>query len=56
MILYLALRLRKLAVVYWFKKPENVELQETQDIIVNTQHGVEVARILRITETRPPWV
>ena len=53
MILYLALRLRKLAVVYWFKKPENVELQETQDIIVNTQHGVEVARILRITETRP---
>lgn len=50
---YLALRLRKLSVVYWFKKPEDVELQETQDIIVNTQHGVEVARVLRITETRP---
>lgn len=53
MIKYLALRLRKLSVVYWLKKPEDVELQETQDIIVNTQHGVEVARVLRITETRP---
>ncbi len=53
MILYIALRLRKLSVVYWFKKPEDVELHETQDIIVNTQHGVEFGRILRITETRP---
>jgi cell fate regulator YaaT (PSP1 superfamily) len=51
--LYIALRLRKLSVVYWFKKPEDVELHETQDIIVNTQHGVEVGRILRITSTKP---
>lgn len=53
MTLYIALRLRKLSVVYWFKKPEDVELYETQDIIVNTQHGVEVGRILRITDTKP---
>jgi cell fate regulator YaaT (PSP1 superfamily) len=51
--LYIALRLRKLSVVYWFKKPEDAELFETQDIIVNTQHGVEVGRILRITDTKP---
>ena len=53
MTLYIALRLRKLSVVYWFKKPDDVELYETQDIIVNTQHGVEVGRILRITDTKP---
>lgn len=53
MTFYIALRLRKLSVVYWFKKPEDVELYETQDIIVNTQHGVEVGRILRITDTKP---
>ena len=53
MTLYIALRLRKLSVVYWFKKPDDVELFETQDIIVNTQHGVEAGRILRITDTKP---
>lgn len=53
MTLYIALRLRKLSVVYWFKKPDDVELYETQDVIVNTQHGVEVGRILRITDTKP---
>ena len=37
----------------FLKKPEDVELHETQDIIVNTQHGVEVGRILRITSTKP---
>ncbi len=53
MTLYIALRLRKLSVVYWFVKPENVELHETQDIVVNTQHGVEVGKVLRITDTKP---
>lgn len=50
---YLAVRLRKLSVIYWFKKPEDIELFETQNIIVNTQHGVEVGRVLRITDTKP---
>ena len=50
---YVAVRLRKLSVVYWFVKPENVELQATQDILVNTQHGCEVARVLRVTDVKP---
>lgn len=53
MTIYVALRLRKLSVVYWFKKPDDVELYETQDVIVNTQHGTEVGRVLRITDTKP---
>ena len=53
MNLYVALRLRKLSVVYWFKKPDDAVFHETDDLIVNTQHGVEVGRVLRITETKP---
>ncbi len=50
---YVAVRLRKLSVVYWFVKPENVELLATEDILVNTQHGCEVARVLRTTDVKP---
>lgn len=53
MTLYVALRLRKLSVIYWFKKPDDADFHETDDIIVNTQHGVEVGRVLRITDTKP---
>ena len=53
MSLYVALRLRKLSVVYWIKKPDDVELQATMDVVVNTQHGCEIARVLRVTETKP---
>ncbi len=46
---FVALRLRKLPVVHWFLEP-NLELESTQKVLVRTQHGHEVATVLR---TRP---
>jgi len=43
---YVALRLRKLPVVHWFLEP-NFLLEPEQKIIVRTQHGCEIAKVLR---------
>ncbi|MDD3147342.1 MAG: regulatory iron-sulfur-containing complex subunit RicT [Candidatus Riflebacteria bacterium] len=50
---FIALRLRKLPTVYWTPKPEELNIEATQDVVVTTQHGCEVARVLQVTETRP---
>ncbi len=50
---YVALRLRKLPSVYWALKPENIDIEATQDVVVTTQHGCEVARVLEVVDKRP---
>lgn len=48
---YVALRLRKLPVVYWTTKPE-LEVEPLQDILVKTQHGQEVGKVLKLSDSR----
>ncbi len=49
---YLALRLRKLSMVYWVTKPE-IDLSELQQVVVKTQNGTEVGQIVKITDKLP---
>lgn len=44
----LALRLRKLAVIYWVEKPADLEVEAGDSLIVTTQHGCEVGKVLRV--------
>jgi len=48
----LAVRLRKLPMIYWVARP-GFDVEEQQDIIVKTQHGIEVGKVLRIGERLP---
>lgn len=48
---YVALRLRKLPVVYWLTRPE-LEVEPLQDVVVKTQHGLEVGKVLRLSDSR----
>ncbi len=48
MSFFVSLRLRKLPVVHWFDSPVPLEVLENQEILVRTQHGSEVAKVLRI--------
>lgn len=50
---YLALRLRKLAVIYSVAKPENLEVDATDEVVVTTQHGCEIARVMRVFSKDP---
>ena len=50
---YLALRLRKLAVIYSVAKPENLEADATNEVVVTTQHGCEIARVMRVFSKKP---
>lgn len=52
---YVSLRLRKLPVVYWIAKPD-IALEPTQDVIVTTQHGCELAKVLQIADHKPDSV
>jgi cell fate regulator YaaT (PSP1 superfamily) len=38
--------------IYWVAKPD-FEVAELQDLVVKTQHGIEIGRVLRISETMP---
>ncbi|GAB4271113.1 MAG: hypothetical protein Kow0029_08430 [Candidatus Rifleibacteriota bacterium] len=49
---YVALRLRKLPMIHWVIKPE-LEFDTMQDLVVRTQHGTEIAKVLRIADTMP---
>ncbi len=49
---YVALRLRKLPMISWVPIP-GFAIEELQDLVVKTQHGTEVAQVLRITDTMP---
>lgn len=49
---YLHLRIRKLPVVYWIKFSD-LDFEPPQEILVKTQHGLEVASALKITEQEP---
>lgn len=50
---FVALRLRKLPVIHWFLEP-NLALESTQKVVVRTQHGQEVATVLRTRPTDVP--
>ncbi len=50
---YIALRLRKLPTVYWTPRPEAMNIEATQDVVVTTQHGCEIGRVLQVVDTRP---
>lgn len=50
---YIALRLRKLPVIYWTVKPQDMELSAPQDVVVTTQQGCEIARVMRTSDDRP---
>lgn len=52
---YVSLRLRKLPVVYWITRPD-IAIEATQDVIVTTQHGCELAKVLQIAEHKPSSV
>lgn len=52
---YISLRLRKLPMIYWVAQPD-FAVSELQDLVVKTQHGTEVGRVLRITEHLPESV
>lgn len=53
---YIALRLRKLPVVYWTVKPDDMPIEATQDLVVTTQHGCEIARVLQLADNKPASV
>ncbi len=50
---FVALRLRKLPVVHWYLEP-NLALESTQKVLVRTQHGCEVATVLRAVPSNRP--
>ena len=49
---YVSLRLRKLPMIYWVNQPD-FQVNELQELVVKTQHGTEVAKVLRIAEQLP---
>ncbi|MGM0600124.1 MAG: PSP1 domain-containing protein [Candidatus Rifleibacteriota bacterium] len=49
---YIALRLRKLPAIYWASKPD-FDVEMHQDYIVKTQHGTEVAKLLKFSDEMP---
>ena len=52
---YVALRLRKLPTIHWVTKPD-MEIEAPQDLVVTTQHGCEIARVMRLAEQRPAGI
>jgi len=50
---YFALRLRKLPTIYWVVKPDDLNFEAPQDLVVTTQQGCEVGRVMRVVDTRP---
>ncbi len=50
---YIALRLRKLPAIYWVAKPDDLEIEPPQDLVVTTQHGCEVGRAMRVQNEKP---
>lgn len=49
---YVALRLRKLPTIHWVIRPD-IECEPPQDLVVATQHGCEIARVMRVVDQRP---
>jgi len=49
---YVALRLRKLPNLHWAILPD-MEIEPPQDLVVTTQHGCEIARAMRIVDSKP---
>lgn len=49
---YVALRLRKLPTIHWVIRPD-MAFDAPQDLVVTTQHGCEIARVMRVVDQRP---
>lgn len=49
---FVAVRLRKLSVIYWANNPLELNLKPTERIVVTTQHGVELGTVMRIAERK----
>ena len=49
---YVSLRLRKLPNLHWTIMPD-MEIEPPQDLVVTTQHGCEIARAVRIVDSKP---
>ncbi len=50
---FVSLRLRKLPEIYWVSAPQDLEIEAHQDVVVTTQHGCEVGKVLRIVQEKP---
>lgn len=50
---YIALRLRKLPTIYWVVKPDDLNFEAPQDLVVTTQQGCEVGRAMRVVDIKP---
>ena len=53
---FVAVRLRKLSVIYWANNPLELNLKPTERIVVTTQHGVELGTVMRIAERKPEGI
>jgi len=45
---YASFRLRKLPMVHWFSIPDQLNLSPRQQVLTRTQHGTEIATVLRV--------